>query len=171
MTVGVLGRRLLRITIRFARLRMVDHRVRFTLGSYIRFGRLDFLCMGVDYDLVLLLPSVPVDPASPPGFNECVRDLDPADMEGECVLPTPTRSSNSPADVDSVTELMVGLRLYANKVQASEGTQPHDFNYPRLEHPLDALLGPHPSQEDLHCLYFVFANTLAQLLGGPPLSP
>jgi hypothetical protein len=33
---------------------MADHRVRFTLGSHIRFGSLDFLYMGVDHDLVLL---------------------------------------------------------------------------------------------------------------------
>jgi hypothetical protein len=33
---------------------MADHRVRFTLGSHIQFGSLDFLCMGMDHDLVLL---------------------------------------------------------------------------------------------------------------------
>jgi hypothetical protein len=33
---------------------MADHCIRFTLGSHIRFGSLDFLCMGVDHDLVLL---------------------------------------------------------------------------------------------------------------------
>jgi hypothetical protein len=152
--------------IRFARLRMPDHRVCFTLGSHIRFGSLYFLCMEVDHDLVLLSPSVsapsmPVDLASPPGSDERVRDLDPDGTEEECILPTPTGSSDSPADVDSVTKSMASLRLHADEVQAFEGTQPHDFNYPRPERQLDAILGPRPSQEDLHHLYFVFANALA----------
>jgi hypothetical protein len=92
---------------------MADHHIYFTLGSYIWFGSLDFLCMGVDHDLVLLPPSMLVDPASPPGSDERVGDLHPASMEGECVLPTPTESSDSPADIDSVTKLIVGLRLHA----------------------------------------------------------
>jgi hypothetical protein len=50
--------------IRFVRLPMANHRVGFTLGSYIRFGSLDFLCIGVDYDLVLLSPSVDIDAIS-----------------------------------------------------------------------------------------------------------
>jgi hypothetical protein len=36
-------------------------RIRFALGSHIQFGSLDFLCIGVDYDLVLLPPSVDID--------------------------------------------------------------------------------------------------------------
>jgi hypothetical protein len=43
---------------------MADHRVRFILGSHIRFGSLDFLYTGVDYDLVLLPPSVDIDAIS-----------------------------------------------------------------------------------------------------------
>jgi hypothetical protein len=43
---------------------MADHRVRFTLGSHIWFGSLDFLCMGVDHDMIQLPPSVPIDHAS-----------------------------------------------------------------------------------------------------------
>jgi hypothetical protein len=39
-------------------------RIRFTLGSHVRFGNLDFLCTGVDYDLVLLPPSIDVDTIS-----------------------------------------------------------------------------------------------------------
>jgi hypothetical protein len=140
---------------------MDDHRVRFTIGSHIRFGSLYFLCMGVDHDLVLLPPFVPVDPASPLGSDERIGDLDPAGMKGECVPPTPIGSSDSPADVDSVIESMAGLHLYANEARASEGTQPHDFNYPRMERQPDDILGPRLAQEDLHRLYFVFDNTLA----------
>jgi hypothetical protein len=60
-------------------------------------------------------------------------------------------------------ELMVGLCLHANEAQASRGAQPHGFDYSRLERQLDAILGPHPSKEDLHSLYFVFTSALAQL--------
>jgi hypothetical protein len=92
---------------------MADHRVRFTLGSHIRFGSMDFLCTGVDHDLVLLPPSMSVDPASPLGSDERVGDLDPFGTEGECVPPTPTESFDSPADVDSITKLIAGLGLHA----------------------------------------------------------
>jgi hypothetical protein len=43
---------------------MANHRVRFTLGSHIRFWSLDFLCTGVGYDLVLLSPYVDIDAIS-----------------------------------------------------------------------------------------------------------
>jgi hypothetical protein len=126
-------------------LRMADHRICFTLGSHIQFGSLDFLCTGVDHDMILLSPSMPVDPASPLGSDERIRDLDPVCTEEECVLPPPAGSPNSPADIDSITESMVGLCLHANEVQASKGTQPHGFDYPRLERQLDSILGPRPS--------------------------
>jgi hypothetical protein len=98
----------------------------------------------VDHDLVLLPPSVPVDSASPSGSNKCVRDLDPTGVE-ECVLPSPAKSPGSPSNIDSITELMVGLCLYANEAQASGGAHPRHFDYPRLERQLDAILGPCPS--------------------------
>jgi hypothetical protein len=151
--------------------RLANHRVRFTLGSHIQFGSLDFLCTGVDHDLVLLPPFVPVNPASPSGCDERVRELDPTGTEGEYALPSPAGSPNSPADIDSITKSMAGLCLHASEAQASRGTQPHGFDYPRLECQFDAILGPRPSQEDLHRLYFVFANALSQLSRGPPLSP
>jgi hypothetical protein len=127
--------------------------------------------MRVDHNLVLLPPSVPVDPVSPPGSKEHVEKLDPVGTEGECALPSPAESFDSPADVNSITESIVGLCLHANEAHASESTQPHGFDYPRLERQLDAILGPCLSQEDLHRLYFVFANALAQLSERPPLSP
>jgi hypothetical protein len=101
--------------IHFARLRMADHRVHFTLGSHIRFGSLDFLCMGVDHNMVLLPPSVTVNPVSPLGSNECVREPNLAGKEGECILPTPTGSFGSPTDVESIIELMASLCLHANE--------------------------------------------------------
>jgi hypothetical protein len=123
---------------------MADHRVRFTLGSHIRFGSLDFLCTGVDHDLVLLLPSMPVDPHLP-SSNERVGDLDPTSVEGECTPPSPHESLGSPANVNSISKSMVGLYLHANEARASEGVQPHGFDHPRLERQLDAILGPRPS--------------------------
>jgi hypothetical protein len=124
---------------------MVDRRVRFTLGSHIRFGSLNFLCTGVDHDMLLLPPSVPVDSASPSSSDECIGDLDPTGMERECVPPSPTESPDSPANVNSIFESMASLCLHANEAQTSEGTQPHHFDYPRLERQLDAILGPRPS--------------------------
>jgi hypothetical protein len=43
---------------------MANPRICFNLGSHVRFDCLDFLCTGVDYDLVLLPPSVDIDAIS-----------------------------------------------------------------------------------------------------------
>jgi hypothetical protein len=43
---------------------MANLRIRFALGSHVRFGNLDFICTGVDYDLVLLPRDVDVDAIS-----------------------------------------------------------------------------------------------------------
>jgi hypothetical protein len=43
---------------------MATPRIRFTLGSHIWFSSLDFLCTGVDYDLVLLPPADDIDAIS-----------------------------------------------------------------------------------------------------------
>ena len=45
------------------------------------------------------------------------------------------------------------------------------FDYGRLERQLGTFLGPRPSQEDLCHLTFSFANIMAQLARGEPLSP
>jgi hypothetical protein len=140
---------------------MADHHVHFTLGSHIWFGSLDFLYTGVDHDLVLLPPSVSIDHASFPGSDEQVRDLDPTGVEGKCVPPSPTESLGSPANVDSIFELMAGLCLHANEAQAPRGAHPRGFDHLRLGRQLDTTLGPHPSQEDLHGLYSIFANALS----------
>jgi hypothetical protein len=39
---------------------MANPRIRFTLGSHVWFGNLDFICTGVDYDLVLLPPFIDI---------------------------------------------------------------------------------------------------------------
>jgi hypothetical protein len=98
---------------------MADHCILFTLGSHIRFRSLDFHYMGVDHNLVPLPPSVPVDYASFLSFDERVRDLDPTGMEEECVPPSPAESLGSPANVNSISESMVGLCLHANEARAS----------------------------------------------------
>jgi hypothetical protein len=61
---------------------MANPRIRFTLGSHIWFGSLDFLCMGMYHELVLLPPSMPIDHASLLGFDERIGDLDPIGTEG-----------------------------------------------------------------------------------------
>jgi hypothetical protein len=43
---------------------MVNPSIRFTLGSHVWLGNLDFICTGVDYDLVLLPLSVDIDAIS-----------------------------------------------------------------------------------------------------------
>jgi hypothetical protein len=43
---------------------MANPCIRFTLGSHVWFRNLDFICTGVDYDLVLLPPDVDVDAIS-----------------------------------------------------------------------------------------------------------
>jgi hypothetical protein len=134
----------MRVMIRFVRLRMADHCVRFTLGFHIQFGSLDFLCMGVD-DLVLLPPSISVDRASFPCSNDRVGDLDPTGVEGECVPPSLAESLGSPANVDSISESMVGLCQHANEAQAYMGIQPHGFDRLRPKCQLDAILGPRSS--------------------------
>jgi hypothetical protein len=111
---------------------MADHHVHFTLGSHIWFGSLDFLCTGVDHDLVLLPPSVSIDRASFPGSDEHVGYLDPTGMEGKCVLSSPAESLGSPTNVDSISESMAGLCLHANEAQAPRGAQPWGFNHLRL---------------------------------------
>ena len=44
------------------------------------------------------------------------------------------------------------------------------FDFGRLERQLGAFLGPWTSREDLRHLTFSFANVMAQLAGGEPLS-
>jgi hypothetical protein len=43
---------------------MANPRIRFALGSHVRFGNLDFICTGVDYDLVLLPTIIDIDAIS-----------------------------------------------------------------------------------------------------------
>jgi hypothetical protein len=43
---------------------MANPLICFALGSHVRFGNLDFICTGVDYDLVLLSPDVDIDAIS-----------------------------------------------------------------------------------------------------------
>jgi hypothetical protein len=51
---------------------MANPHICFTLGSHIWFGNLDFICARVDYDLVLLPPSVDIDAISEALSNLCL---------------------------------------------------------------------------------------------------
>jgi hypothetical protein len=105
--------------IHFIRLQMASHRIRFTLGSHIQFGSLDFLYTGIDHDLILLPPSMPIDPI--------------ASTEEELIPLPPSESADPPSNVDSVTESMGGLHLHTTEAQASEGFRPLGIVYPWLE--------------------------------------
>jgi hypothetical protein len=113
---------------------------------------------------------VPIDHASLPGFDERVGDLDPIGMEGEGASPYPVESLGTPANVDVISVSMVGLCLHANEAWASGGLQPHGFDHMRLECQLDTILGPRPSQEDLHCLHPVTVCLVAAH-GGTTILP
>jgi hypothetical protein len=56
---------------------MATPRICFALGSHIRFSSLDFLYIGVEYDLVLLPPSVDID-----AISETLSSLRPYINEG-----------------------------------------------------------------------------------------
>jgi hypothetical protein len=56
---------------------MANPRIRFTLGSHVQFGNLDFICTGVDYDLVLP-PNVDID-----AISEALSNLHLGTNEGQ----------------------------------------------------------------------------------------
>jgi hypothetical protein len=67
---------------------MANPCIHFTLGSHIRFGNLDFLCTGVDYDLVLLSSSVDIN-----AISEALSSLRLCNDEGQDLESDSPRSS------------------------------------------------------------------------------
>jgi hypothetical protein len=63
---------------------MVNPRIYFILGSHVWFGNLDFLCTGVDYDLVLLSPSIDIDAISEALSNLCQGTDEGRALENDC---------------------------------------------------------------------------------------
>jgi hypothetical protein len=59
---------------------MANPHICFTLGSHVQFGNLDFLCTGVDYDLVLLPPSIDID-----AISEALSNLRLGTDEGQAL--------------------------------------------------------------------------------------
>jgi hypothetical protein len=59
---------------------MANPCIRFTLGSHVWFGNLDFIYMGVGYDLVLLPPSVDTD-----AISEALSNLRLGTDEGQAL--------------------------------------------------------------------------------------
>jgi hypothetical protein len=59
---------------------MANPRIWFTLGSHVRFGNLDFICTGVDYDLVLLPPAIDID-----AISEALSNLRLGTDEGQAL--------------------------------------------------------------------------------------
>jgi hypothetical protein len=64
---------------------MANPDIRFTLGSHVQFGNLDSLCMGVDYDLVLLPPSVNIDAISEALSNLRLGTDEGQALENDCL--------------------------------------------------------------------------------------
>ena len=63
--------------------------------------------------------------------------------------------------LDMIAEALKELQLHASETRTLGSGQLLDFDYGRLEHQLDAFLGPQPSREDLCHLTFSFANVMA----------
>jgi hypothetical protein len=59
--------------------------IRFTLGSHVRFSNLDFICTVVDYDLVLLPPSIDIDAISEALLNLCLVMDEGQALENDCL--------------------------------------------------------------------------------------
>jgi hypothetical protein len=72
--------------------------------------------------------------------------------------------------LDTVVGALEELQLNTLETRAPGCNQPLDFDFEKLEHQLTIYLGPHPSQENLRALAFTFANVMALLAGGDPLS-
>ena len=75
------------------------------------------------------------------------------------------------ADLDVIAEALEELRLHAPEAHALGSSQLLGFDYGRLECQLSVFLGSRPSQENLRHLTFSFANVMARLTRGEPLSP
>ena len=81
-------------------------------------------------------------------------------MEGELAqVPTAVQPLHS-AGVDAIAEALEELQLHAPKAHTPRSDQLLVFDYGRIERQLGAFLGPRPSQEDLRCLTFSFANIM-----------
>ena len=96
-----------------------------------------------------------------PGSHMHFGDLDfIVTMEGELALaPTVVQPLHS-TGLDVIAEAFNELQLHALEAHAPESNWLLSFDYGRLEHQLDAFLGPRPSWEDLHHLTFSFTNVM-----------
>ena len=77
-----------------------------------------------------------------------------------CAIRWPTVSVAWHRPDGSVVEALEELQLYAPEAHAPRSDKLLDFDYGRLEHQLDAFLGPRPSWEDLGRLMFSFVNVM-----------
>ena len=81
-------------------------------------------------------------------------------MEGELAQAPTAIQPLHPAGLNVITEALEELQLHALEARAPRSNQLLGFDYGRLEHQLNAFLGPRPSQEDLRHLTFSFANVM-----------
>ena len=92
-------------------------------------------------------------------------------MEGELVQAPAAIQPLHSASLNAIVEALEELQLHASETHAPRSDQLLGFDYGRLEHQLDAFLGPRSSWEDLRCLTFSFTNVMMQLARGEPLFP
>jgi hypothetical protein len=74
---------------------MANPRIRFTLGSHVRFGNLDFLYTGVDNDLALLPPSVDIDAISEALSNLRLGTGEGQALENDCPGSSPGKTTQA----------------------------------------------------------------------------
>ena len=66
-------------------------------------------------------------------------------MEGELAMAPAVVQPIHSTSLDAITEVLEELQLQTPEARASRSNQLLDFDYGRLEHQLDAILGPQPS--------------------------
>ena len=92
-------------------------------------------------------------------------------MEGELAWAHAPIQLLCSISLDVHVKALKKLQLHAPESHVLGSDHLLGFDYGRLEHQLDAFLGPRPSREDVRCLTFSFTNVMTQLARGEPLSP
>jgi len=81
-------------------------------------------------------------------------------MEGELArAPAPVQLLRS-TSLDAIVKALEKLQLRTPEARVPRSDQLLGFDYGRLEHQLDAIMGHQPSQEDVRCLTFSLTNVM-----------
>jgi hypothetical protein len=104
---------------------MANPRIHFALGSHVWFENLDFICIGVDYDLVLLPYDVVIDAISEALSNLCLCTGEGQAPEGD--RPRGSQGQTTPADKPHDHERTRGQSLIVICFDPSAGEIPADL--------------------------------------------